>query len=173
MTAAVRLQLQLVRLQQVDSIAHIQAFEIRQLDFAVRHSLQHRQLLRLLFILLSYGIHLLERRQAFACCGLNALGNQYLLQRIAEDRGADLRAVEGSLRRIQHNQHCIARFIRRHKAYEGSNVLTGRITAAGCQLLGCTCFAGNTVALNRSSLATAIAYYLFPSSHASGVQPAR
>ena len=53
------------------------------------------------------------------------------------------------------------RFISRHKAYEGSNVLTGSITAAGCQLLRRTCFAGNTVALNRSSLAAALAYYLF------------
>ena len=123
--------------------------------------MQHRQLLRLLGILLSDGIHLLERRQAFACCGLNALGNKYLLQRIAENRRADLRAVEGSLRRIQHYQHSITRFIRRHKAHEGSNVLTGSITAACCQLLRRTCFAGNAVALNCCSLAAALADYLF------------
>ena len=99
--------------------------------------------------------------QAFAVAGLYALGHQDLLQGVAEDRRRYLGAVERAPGRIQHDQHGILGFVRRHEAHKGCDIFPCRVAALFGNLLGGTRLARDPVAFNPGGLAAALADHLF------------
>ena len=99
--------------------------------------------------------------KSFAVAGLDAFGHQDLLKGVAEDRRRYLGPVERAPGRIQHDQHGVLGFVRRHEADKGRDIFSGRVTALFGDLLGGTRLTCDPVALDPGGLAAAFADHLF------------
>ena len=93
--------------------------------------------------------------------GLDPFRHQDLLESIPENRRRHLGSVEGSLGRIQHDDHGISGGITGHKAHKGGNVHPGDIAAFGRQFFCGPGLAGDLVALDLGRFAAPFGNHLF------------